>query len=53
MTYLITTPNNPPFLTYYYDFINHFTDGMVVYNLITKQYSYDGKTFIDIEEDHL
>lgn len=51
--YLITIPNEPPFVTTCYDFTNNFVDGMVVYNLITKQYSYDGKTFIDIEIDHL
>lgn len=51
--YLITIPNEPPFVTTYYDFSNHFVEGMVIYNLATLRYSYDGKTFIDINQDHL
>lgn len=53
MQYLITMPDEPPFLTNWYDFPNNFVEGMVIYNLTNFTYSYDGKTFIDIPEDHL
>jgi len=53
MQYLITTPNDPPFLTNWYSFENNYIKGMVVYDLINYTYSTDGKIFNPITEDNL
>jgi len=52
--YLITTKVRPPFLTQYYqaDMFN-IEVGMIVYDLITYQYTIDGLNWMDIEKDHL
>lgn len=53
MKYLITIPQQPPFLTNWYNFENHFILGMVVYDLHNFTYSTNGKQFNDIPQDHL
>ena len=53
--YLITTDVQPPFLSKWFDADNNFDVevGMVVFDLLTMQYTTDGETWQDIEEDHL
>jgi hypothetical protein len=55
MRYLITTANNPPFFSEWYDFENHFNleVGMTVYDLVKFKFTTDGKTWTDIHFDHL
>lgn len=55
MRYLITFSNNqhPPFFTEWYDKKNHYTRGMVIYDIVNQSYSVDGETFTKIEIDHL
>lgn len=55
MRYLITSKDNEPFLTEYYQFENHFNPdiGMVVFDLAKSSYSTNGQDWMDIEEDHL
>lgn len=54
MNYLVTIPNEAPFVT------PHFTEeffnkeiGMIVYDLIYFKFTTDGKTWQEIPEDHL
>ena len=44
-----------PFLTEWFDSENHFNPeiGMIVYDLVEKKYTSDGKEWHEIEEDHL
>jgi hypothetical protein len=52
--YLITTNTCAPFLTrYYQDDMFNIEVGMIVYDLITYQYTIDGLNWMDIEKDHL
>jgi len=55
MRYLITTNNNVPFLTKWFDPENHFNkqDEMVVYDLVNYIYMDDGITWKLIDIDHL
>jgi hypothetical protein len=55
MRYLITTPENQPFVTEWFDSENHFSEsvGMVVYDLHKWVYTTDGVTWQEIEQDHL
>ena len=53
--YLVTTKDNPPFRTHWFDPENHFNSEleMVVYDLVNGVYMFDGETWNLIEEDHL
>jgi hypothetical protein len=55
MRYLITTTDNKPFLTKWFEFENHFNIslGMKVYDLALNKFTIDGETWVDIEIDHL
>ena len=55
MRYLITTEGSSPFLTAWFDPENNFNPDlkMVVYDLMKRVYTTDGKTWLDIEIDHL
>lgn len=53
MRYLITTPNETPFLSPYFEAENHFVDGMTVYDIFAQLYTTDGKTWKRINEDRL
>lgn len=55
MRYLITTKNENPFLTDYFDSENNFnrTYEMVVYDLSKNIYTKDGVNWEEIEIDHL
>ena len=56
MRYLITTNNvNSPFLTRWFEPENHFNSEieMIVYDLVEKKFTTDGKNWCDIEIDHL
>jgi len=55
MRYLITMNGNPPFLTKWFEYDNHWQDGinMVVCDLQNLTYTQDGKTWHPIEQDQL
>jgi hypothetical protein len=55
MRYLITTKNQPPFFSDWFDAENLFNAevGMVVYDLAKGVYTTDGEKWEEIEEDHL
>ena len=55
MRYLITTINNHPFFSEWYDFENHFNPevGMIIYDLVKFKFTTDGETWTDIKFDHL
>ena len=53
MKYLITSPEQEPFITNWYSFENNFIEGMIIYDLQNWTYSTNGKQFIDILQDHL
>lgn len=55
MRYLITTKNNAPFFTDWFDSENHFnsTLEMIVYDLYMYKYTIDGKNWTKIEIDNL
>ena len=55
MRYLITTKNNTPFLTNWFEPENHFNsdDGMIVYDLKLEEYTTDGVNWYEIEIDRL
>lgn len=56
MRYLVTTKDaHAPFLTDWFDPENHFNPDldMVVYDLAKNEYTTDGKTWQEIEVDHL
>jgi hypothetical protein len=52
MNYLITG-SGEPFYTNWFDFENNYVPGMVVFNLLTCQHTFDGVTWEDTQEDHL
>jgi hypothetical protein len=52
MNYLIYYEGTP-FYTNWFDSDNNFIDGMVVFNLLSRQYTINGKNWIDIKQDHL
>ena len=56
MRYLITyieDNRTKCFYTFYFEPENHFKIGMVVFDLLKKQFTTDGVNWIDIEIDHL
>jgi len=55
MRYLVTMNGNPPFLTKWFEYDNHWQDGinMVVCDLQSLTYTTDGKNWLPIEIDHL
>lgn len=53
MRYLITQPNQHPFLTDWYSFENNYVPGMIVYDLARFMYTPDGFNWISIKQDHL
>jgi hypothetical protein len=55
MRYLITTNTHEPFLSDYFDAENCFnaSDGMVVYDLESNEFTIDGIKWKLISEDHL
>jgi hypothetical protein len=56
MRYLITTQcAHPPFFTAWFQAENHFREdlGMIVYDFHENLYTKDGKTWEEIEVDHL
>lgn len=52
MNYLIIYQGKA-FYTNWYDYENNYVLGMIVINLFTVKISFDGKTWNEIEEDHL
>lgn len=53
MQYLITSKDSEPFFTKWFEADNHFTEAMIVYDLINHCYTTDGITWLKIESDHL
>ena len=56
MRYLITTKEvKSPFLTNWFEPENHFNPDieMIVYDLVERKFTTDGKNWHDIEIDHL
>lgn len=53
MRYLITHPENEPFITEWYDYENNYEKGMVIYDLVKFYFTTDGKTWKEINQDHL
>jgi hypothetical protein len=55
MRYLVTMNGNPPFLTKWFEYDNHWQEhcDMVVYDLQTLTYTTDGTTWEPIETDEL
>ena len=55
MRYLVTMNGNPPFLTKWFEYDNHWQDGinMVVCDLQNLTYTTDGKNWNPIEIDQL
>ena len=55
MRYLVTMNGNPPFLTKWFEYENHWDDGkgIVIYDLQTLTYTTDGTTWHPIETDQL
>jgi len=53
MRYLIFQEGYPPFYTSRSDWENILTDGMVVIDGYTHSYSYNGKDWTRMEQDHL
>lgn len=53
--YLVTTQDNDPFFTQFFNPENHFVPDvrMVVYDLISRLYTDDGEEWFPIEVDHL
>lgn len=55
MRYLVTINGNPPFLTKWFEYDNHWQDGinMVVCDLQNLTYTQDGKTWHPIRQNQL
>lgn len=53
MNYLVTIEGQSPFFTNWFTIENHYTEGMIVYDLINFTHCYDGKNWINVETDHL
>jgi hypothetical protein len=53
MRYLVTSEIFKPFYTNWFNLENHFTDGMIVYDLHKSIYTTDGTTWQIIEHDNL
>lgn len=52
MQYLITQPNEVPFLSKWFSIENNYVAGMIVYDLLNFTY-YDGTDLKEINYDHL
>lgn len=49
MRYLITfSDGSYPFFTKWYDYENHYTEGMTIFDLSLLTYSTNGKDFVEI-----
>lgn len=53
MQFLIIPRSGAPFNTKWFIPENHYSAGMVVFDLVTAKYTKDGKTWENIELDHL
>lgn len=55
MTYLIITDSHEPFYTNWFDAENNFNkdENMIVFNLLSRTYTTDGKIWHQTKEDHL
>jgi len=53
MNYLIHPKDSEPFLTRYYEYDNHYVEGMIVYDLINEAYTTNGIDWKEITTDHL
>jgi hypothetical protein len=55
MNYLVTFIDGSltPFLTKWFEYDNHWVEGMVVFDLSDNTYTIDGKDWRPIEENHL
>lgn len=53
MRYLVTMKAEPPFFTMWFEYENHYQDGMIVYDLFNSLYTTDGKTWEPVETDEL
>ena len=53
MRYLIIPKDSKPFFTDNYDNINHYVEGMKVFDLGNMIYTENGRKWSDIETDHL
>ena len=53
MRYLITTKNNTPFITKWFEPENHFNPDMVVYDLVLNKFTTDGVNWHEITIDKL
>ena len=53
MRYLIIAPEHDPFYSKWYEYENHYVDGMIVADLEFDMFTANGKDWIEIEEDHL
>lgn len=55
MRYIVTTKDNKPFLTDWFDEENHFNKevGMIVYDIINNVYTTDGENWLEISIDNL
>ncbi len=54
MRYLVTTQDyKPPFFTMWFEYENHYQNGMIVYDLFNSLYTTDGKTWEPVETDQL
>lgn len=55
MKYLIILKNNTCFYTSWYDYENNYNPEIMfmIIDIYEHKYSIDGKTFLEIKEDHL
>ena len=53
MNYLITHHNFEPFYTNWFEYPNHYLEGMTVFNLLDNTYTTNGIDWKEITEDHL
>lgn len=53
MRYLIITQDKKSFITKWFEYENHYQEGMIVIDGELGKISFDGVSWEDIEEDHL
>ena len=53
MQYLIQPKDSEPFFTKWYDFENNYSEGMIVYELITFSFTTDGENWQLLNTDRL
>lgn len=53
MNYLIQPKDSEPFLTNWFQYPNHYLEGMVVYDLVNAMYTTNGIDWKPIATDHL